>query len=61
MSEARSFWICGRKMVLPASPEPVEKLLQKKGKKGAKKGKKKQTQEPVSLKRKRYRLRKKQK
>lgn len=61
MNERSAFWICGRKLALPGTPEPIEILLEKRVKKAPKKGKKRKTKDPVTPKKKRYRLKKKQK
>jgi hypothetical protein len=58
MSDKEDFLICGKKMVLPPTPEPIDLSWEKmKGKKG----RKKITQTPVTPRKKRFRLRKKKK
>ena len=61
MSEKETFWICGRRLVLPPTPDPIDFSWEKgkKKKKTSRKGKK--AQGPVTPTKKRYRLRKKQK
>jgi len=60
MSDKVEFQICGRKMVLPGTPEPIDFSWEKETKKRGKKGKKKKkTQPAVTPQKKRYRLRKK--
>jgi hypothetical protein len=61
VNEKSSFWICGRKLELPPTPDPIDVLLKKKVKRGSKKGKKTKKQGPVSPNKKRYRLKRKQK